>query len=140
MKKKDLFRTLNFADRHLVIELAGQISDKYDVAVLKQPQKTLVMLKMRESAQSSLFYAGEAVACECMVQIDEKKGFASSLGDDLEKVFAMAVIDAALNAKLSECGQISDALNAWEEELNSQRKLEAEITMSTKVNFNIMEE
>jgi alpha-D-ribose 1-methylphosphonate 5-triphosphate synthase subunit PhnG len=140
MNKKQLFRILNFMESTDVINLGKQLEEKYKVAILKKPKKTLVMLKFRESARNSLFYAGEALACECMVSLDNIKGFAAALGDDLEKVYAMAIIDAAMNTSLPENKHIVDALKMWELELREKHTQDSKIAMSTKVNFNIMEE
>ena len=140
MDKSSLFRILNFTDSADVVSLGGILGDKREVTVLKKPQKTLVMLKVRESAQNTLFYAGEALACECAVKIGETKGFAAALGDDMEKVYAMAVIDACLNAGLSESDMILEKLREWGLKLAEKRAAESKLTMSTKVNFSVMEE
>ena len=133
---------MNLAASEDVVALGKQIADAHDVVVLKKPEKILVMLKVRESAQNTLFYAGEALACECTVRIGDVKGFACCLGDDLDKVYAMAVIDAAINAKLPERGWclIYNALSEWEQEITRRHAREAQLTLSTKVNFNVMEE
>ena len=140
MKKNDLFRVMNFTEKSEIIELSAKIEDRYNVLLLKAPQKMLVMLKVRESARNSLFYAGEALACECLVKLEGNKGFAASLGDDTEKVRAMAVIDAVMNSELPERSIVSEALINWEKVLTAKRAYEARIAMSTKVDFNIMEE
>ena len=140
MDKKTLFRILSLSEGADVVDLGRRLAENYNVVTLKKPEKMLVMLKVRESAQNSLFYAGEALACECMVQIGEVKGFAACLGDDLDKVYAMAVIDAALNAELPEVAMILGTLESWERKVTEKRALDAGLAMSTKVNFNIMEE
>jgi alpha-D-ribose 1-methylphosphonate 5-triphosphate synthase subunit PhnG len=140
MNKNTLFGILNFSERIDVIHLGSRLKEKYNVVALKKPHKTLVMLKIRESARNSLFYAGEALACECMVKLVDNKGFAASLGDDLEKVYAMAVIDAALNSNLPENDFIMESLKEWECKIKEKRALESGLIMSTKVNFNVMEE
>jgi alpha-D-ribose 1-methylphosphonate 5-triphosphate synthase subunit PhnG len=52
----------------------------------------------------------------------------------------MAVIDAALNARVPETAEITAALDAMSEEIKESRALEARLAMSTKVDFSIMEE
>jgi alpha-D-ribose 1-methylphosphonate 5-triphosphate synthase subunit PhnG len=140
MKKRALFRILSLTDSEDVIRLGKLIEGRHPVTVLKKPQKMLTMLKVRESAQGSLFYAGEALACDCMVAFGQAKGFAACLGDDTEKVYAMAIIDAALNAGLPEAGLVEDTLKGWEEAIRDRQAREARRTLSTKVNFTVMEE
>jgi alpha-D-ribose 1-methylphosphonate 5-triphosphate synthase subunit PhnG len=140
MKKSRQFRILSLAERGEILGLGRRIEEKYPVAVLKKPQKMLVMLKVRESARGSLFYAGEALACECTVSLREARGFGACLGDDAERARAMAAIDAALGAGIPERGEILEKLAGWEERIAEKQALEAELTMSTKVNFTVMEE
>ena len=140
MNKSKLFQILSLTNSSDVIDFCGQFEEKYPITVLKKPQKTLVMLKVRESARNSLFYAGEALACECMVKIGDVKGFAAALGDDMKKVHAMAIIDAMLNAGLPESALILDELQKWELAIGKERATKSKYTMSTKVNFSVMEE
>ncbi|MCL1803461.1 MAG: phosphonate C-P lyase system protein PhnG [Eubacteriaceae bacterium] len=140
MDKKTIFRILNLSDGPEVVALGKALDERYNAITLKKPEKMLVMLKTRESAKNTLFYAGEALACECMVSIGESKGYAASLGDDLQKVHAMAIIDAALNAKLPESDMIYQTLESWQAKIREKHALEAGLAMSTKAVFNVMEE
>ena len=140
MKKSELFRIMSLTDSREILEISNRITGIHKAEILKNPEKQLVMLKVRESARNTLFYAGEALACECMVKIGDTKGFAVCLGDDLEKVHAMAVIDATLNAELPESAYILDALTAWKKRIGEAQMREAKLTTSTKVDFHVMEE
>ncbi|MCL1848499.1 MAG: phosphonate C-P lyase system protein PhnG [Clostridiales bacterium] len=140
MKKNALFRILNQAERAEVVRLGREIEEKHPVTILRKPEIMLVMLKVRESARNSLFYACEALACECTVMLGDTKGFAAGLNDDMEKIYAMAVIDAALNGNLPECALIMDRLGIWEEAIQAKHAYDAKLAMSTKVNFTVMEE
>lgn len=59
MEKKRLFKILSKAESEKVAELGKKIRDKYPVTVIKKPEKTLAMIKMREPVQNSLFYLVE---------------------------------------------------------------------------------
>lgn len=95
MEKKRLFKILSKAESEKVAELGKKIRDKYPVTVIKKPEKTLAMIKMREPVQNSLFYLGEVIISEASVSIDGTVGRAAAMGDDFEKTLNMAVIDAA---------------------------------------------
>ncbi len=140
MNKRELFRLMSLTGREEIIAAGKEIEGKYPVTLLKKPQKMLVMLKIRESAKNTLFYAGEALACECSVAIEGAKGFAACLGDDGEKAYAMAVIDAALNADLPDKAGMLQSLAAWNEDITRRHALDAGLAMATKVNFTVMEE
>ncbi len=80
-----------------VAKLASEYKERCSIAVIREPSKTLAMLKMREPVKGSLFYIGEVIVCEAIVELDGVKGMAVTMGDDFEKTFDMAVIDAACN-------------------------------------------
>ena len=76
---------------------------------MKAPAKTLAMIKLREPVKNSLFYLGEALVCDTVVELGGTKGTAVVLGDDFDKVSSMAVIDAAFNRQVSELDEDSAA-------------------------------
>ena len=59
MTKRELSAILAAATAKEVAEIAAPIKESCDIKILKEPQKTLVMVKVRESVQQSLFYLGE---------------------------------------------------------------------------------
>lgn len=140
MDKKRLFKILAKSSRDKVIALGSFITDRYDVTTVKKPAKTLVMLKMRESTAGSAFFLGELLACEAMVEIDNKRGMALTAGDDFEKVFAMALVDAAMNAKIAEADSIKDSLLEMEKRVIEDENKEFGRNMKSKVEFRIMED
>lgn len=93
MEKKELFRIMAAADGSMLRELAQPLAEKYGVSVVKAPAKTLAMIKLREPVKNSLFYLGEALVCDTVVELGGTKGTAVVLGDDFDKVSSMAVID-----------------------------------------------
>ena len=102
MEKKELFRIMAAADGSMLRELAQPLAEKYGVSVVKAPAKTLAMIKLREPVKNSLFYLGEALVCDTVVELGGTKGTAVVMGDDFDKVSSMAVIDAAFNRQVSE--------------------------------------
>jgi alpha-D-ribose 1-methylphosphonate 5-triphosphate synthase subunit PhnG len=95
--KKRLFEIMCKADPAVLAGMAADIQKDHDVTVIKEPGKTLAMIKMREPAASSLFYLGEVIVCEAVVELEGVRGMAVTMGDQLEKVLHMAIIDAAIN-------------------------------------------
>lgn len=140
MNKKEIFKTLAKSSREEVICLGQLVSDAHKVDIVKKPAKTLVMLKMRESTAGAVFYLGELLACEAMVKIGEKSGFAATIGDDYEKVFAMALIDAAMNANLPESVTILEKLTAMKNAVLELERKEFARILKSKVDFSVMED
>jgi len=97
MDKKRLTKILARADRRDVAFLSAEVRKTYRPVIVKEPTKTLTMIKMREPVKQSLFYIGEVIVCEATVELDGVKGIAVTMGDDAEKTLDMAIIDAAIN-------------------------------------------
>lgn len=140
ISRKEYSRILAAADRKQVLGLAGIVLKSHRVRSLRPAQKTLTMIKMREPVSASLFYLGEVLCCECMVEVDNAMGFSVMIGDDFEKVMGAAVIDAAFSAALPEteelCAMLLE-LDAGQKEARAE--FNAEI-LKSKVEFNMMGE
>jgi len=95
--KKQLTKILARADKRDIATLAADIQKMHKPVIVKEPDKTLTMIKMREPVKQSLFYIGEVIVCEAAVEIDGVLGVAVLMGDDSEKTLNMAIIDAAIN-------------------------------------------
>lgn len=139
MTKKEVSSILTKASLSEVETIVKSIKDKSDIKIIKPPQKTLIMVKVREPVKQSLFYLGEVLATECMVMIDEVRGASVIAGDDFEKAIQIAVIDGFLNKKedvesiekqVQELGQLQE---------KEREKLNGAI-MKSKVNFSVMGE
>jgi alpha-D-ribose 1-methylphosphonate 5-triphosphate synthase subunit PhnG len=136
MEKRRLFRILTKADANTVAELAADLTEKYRVLIIEEPNKALAMIKMREPVKNSLFYIGEVIITQAVVELENTKGIAVTMGDNCEKTLNMAVIDAACNhgvfteeAKLLELEKIQ---NEYDMKVNA-------LHLKTKVNFNSMD-
>lgn len=134
MEKKRLFKILSKAESEKVAELGKKIRDKYPVTVIKKPEKTLAMIKMREPVQNSLFYLGEVIISEASVSIDGTVGRAAAMGDDFEKTLNMAVIDAACNKGIFEDEKI---LLEWEAKQNEITEKENAMLQKNKGEFSL---
>ncbi len=84
---------------------------------LDAPHEELVMIKVRESAQNSLFYLSEALMCSCRVKIGEGMGFGYVLGSNRKLAYNLAVIDAAFYSK-----QDFDKIGKWEQQIEQEAK------------------
>lgn len=136
MEKKRLFQILSRADRRDVIALGKELQQQYAVTIVKKPEKSLTMIRMREPVKQSLFYLGEAIVTEAAVTMESTVGTAVTMGDDFEKTLYMAVIDAAENKGVF---AHEDLLVKWEQ--TQQRRIAQENAMfqQTKVDFHAMD-
>ena len=54
--------------------------EQHQVAVIRKPAKTLVMVRMRETVAKAEFYLGELLAAEAMVELEGTRGFSLLMG------------------------------------------------------------
>lgn len=136
MEKKRLFQILSRADRRDVIALGKELQQQYAVTIVKKPEKSLTMIRMREPVKQSLFYLGEAIVTEVVVTLESTVGTAVTMGDDFEKTLYMAVIDAAENKGVF---AHEDLLVKWEQTQQCRIAQENAMFQQTKVDFHAMD-
>lgn len=136
MNKRRLSKILAKASPQQVQELAGEIKTQHEITVVKAPEKSLAMIKMRDPVKESLFYLGEVIVSEAIVDLDGAKGTAVLMGDDYEKALDMAVIDAACNKGVF---VRFDVLEQLEAEQNRRTEQENALFLKTMVNFTSMD-
>lgn len=140
MNRREWTAVLAGARAEEVKDTAREIKESCEIRILKQPQKTLVMVKVRESVKKSLFYLGEVLATECMVTVNGIKGASVMAGDDFEKCISAAIIDGFLNDERNDHGRIIEKIEKLKENQEKAReKLNRQLRKS-KVNFNVMGE
>lgn len=141
MNRKERTRVLVDGNRKMLSRMASEAEQHFAVAVVKEPAEELVMLKMREDAQRSLFYLGEALMTSCTVRIGSAHGYGLVLGEDRKKARDLAVVDAVYAAGGNEL-----LLRGWDEALvEEQHRLDerarklSEALLRTQIDFSTME-
>ncbi|MDF2958770.1 MAG: phnG [Paenibacillus sp.] len=140
MKLSRITRILIEGDRRLLERLSGQVEQAYSVQIVKQPERSLVMSKARDSVSGQPFYMGEILVTECTVAIRDTYGFGVLMGEDADRAYQLAVVDAALHAKLPVTDHWAALLLEEEQNVLSRHQMEHAQAMKTKVNFDTMEE
>lgn len=124
--------------RAAALRMAGTIEGSYPIEMISGPSEALTMIKVRESAQNSLFYLGEVLVTETKVRVAGKLGIGLVKGHETDLSRALAVIDAAYSADLPETHEwqaILEELELAGEEAIERRQREL---ARTKVNFETM--
>lgn len=140
MKRSQLTRILVEGDPKLLQDLSNQVEQQYEVNVVKSPEKSLVMMKSRDAVSQKPFYIGEVLVTECTVSIGDVYGFGILMGEDAERAYQLAVVDSAINAKLSICDQWNSLLMEEEEKMKQRNRKEMAQVIRTKVNFDTKED
>lgn len=140
MKRKRRTEILVNGASELAARLAEEIIQRYDVKTIEEPNQGLVMIKVRETAQKSLFYIGEVLVTECKVQIDGAIGLGILHSHDRQLAYHLAVIDAAYEAGLKETAEWTERLLHEETAIFRQRLAAQSGVLKTKVSFETMDE
>lgn len=148
MKRYERTRVLVEGDPSLAgeivrdIEREGSASGAPAVSVLDEPREELVMVQVRETANGSLFYLGEALMTSCRVRVGESVGLGMLLGSNRSRAYELAVIDAAFSS--SDGARLAarwDARLAQEAKRVHERECaQQQVVERTKVDFSTMDE
>lgn len=139
MEISRLSKILGKSSKEIIESLAKPVMQRYAVTALRKPNKTLVMVRMQETVAKADFYLGELLACEALVELEGKKGFALMAGDDTQKVLCAAVLDAVCKTDLPEKGQIIQALEEEEKKIARRQAQEIQKHASSRVQFNTLD-
>lgn len=116
------------------------IEPKYDIKVLRAPSICLTMVRAEDSVEHQEFYLGEALTSECEVAVNGTTGYGICLGDEPERVYCIAVLDAILQDKTLYCEEVKTFLMEQERLIQAKEQEEFDQIMRTKVDFKLMEE
>lgn len=139
MKRKRRTEILVKGSRKIPEELAHEMEQRYQVKTIQEPEYGLVMLKVRETSQKTLFYLGEVLVTECKVQIQDQIGFGVVSGDQPELAYQLAVIDAAFEGGFPETTRWLNLLETEEKNLLENHKFMNSSILKTKVSFETMD-
>jgi alpha-D-ribose 1-methylphosphonate 5-triphosphate synthase subunit PhnG len=140
MDKLTLSRICACAGPALLASLAEKAAEGRKAALLMGPEKTMVLLQVREPVRQSRFYLGELLAARCVVELGGVRGTAVLMGDDLEKVKAAAMLDAVHSGGFPGFALVEGELLALEEARKKELANEAAEIRKTRVSFQSLED
>jgi alpha-D-ribose 1-methylphosphonate 5-triphosphate synthase subunit PhnG len=140
MDKITLSRICAFAGSARLASLAEKAAEGREAALLKGPEKTMVLIQAREPVRGSRFYLGELLAVHCMVELDGVRGAAVLMGDDFDKARDAAVLDAAHSGGFPGFALVEGELLLLEEQRKTSLAKEAAEIRKTRVSFHSLED
>ncbi len=139
MQARDVSYILANSPAAFARELAAPVFAAHEVTVIREPMKTLVMVRMRETVAGAAFYLGEVLASEALVEVAGQKGFALLMGDDLDKALAAAAIDAFRKTDFPAAREIECALEKRGTEITAGKRREIRMHQKSRVQFNTLD-
>jgi alpha-D-ribose 1-methylphosphonate 5-triphosphate synthase subunit PhnG len=140
MDKLALSRVCAFAGPALLRSLAEQAAEGREAALLKGPEKTMVLLQIREPVRQSRFYLGELLATHCVVELGGVRGAAVLMGDEPDRARDAAVLDAAHSGGFPGFTLVEPELFRLEEARKAELAQEAGEIRKTQVSFQALED
>ena len=140
MNKRTLSRISAFAKTETLCSLAEKAAGARKLLFLKKPEKTMILLSVKEPVKQSRFYLGEMLAVHCIVELSGVKGAAVLAGDDFSRVEAAAVLDAAHSGAFAEFGLVEPELLRLEETRRKEAEKQTAAVKETQVNFHVLED
>jgi alpha-D-ribose 1-methylphosphonate 5-triphosphate synthase subunit PhnG len=121
-------------------QLTDQLLTHYQPTLVKTPGICLTMIRAEDSVEKQEFYLGEALTTDCEVEINGQIGYGICLGDEPDRAYCMAVVEAALLQNDVQATLIHDFLTAQASIIRQQEETEFAHIMRTKVDFKLMEQ
>ena len=119
--------------------LVEHLEQGREVQLVKPPAPCLTMIRAADSIEGQEFYLGEALATECEVAVDGHAGYGICLGEEPERAYCLAVIDALYAA-----GGPPEAVAAFVADqvttLRREEQVEFNQIMHTQVDFKLFDE
>jgi alpha-D-ribose 1-methylphosphonate 5-triphosphate synthase subunit PhnG len=107
------------------------------VEIVKYPSACLAMLRAQDSLEAQEFYLGEALTTECEVKVDGAPGFGLCLGDEPQRCYCIAVLDALRERPTRELEEFIESQRC---EIAMREQNEFSLVERTQVDFKLMEE
>lgn len=118
--------------------MAKELKNKYEVDLIQEPTEGLTMIKVRETAKNTLFYMGEVLVTECKVRLGGVLGIGIVKGKNEDLSEALAIVDAAFEAKLPETAHWIKIFEQVEQRALDDLKVKRSLIARTKVDFEMM--
>jgi alpha-D-ribose 1-methylphosphonate 5-triphosphate synthase subunit PhnG len=135
LRRKERTKILVEGDSGLLERLAEQVERNYRIEVVREPEKSLVMSKARDSVANQLFCLGEILITECTVALNDVHGFGAIIGEYGDRAYKLAVVDAAYRAEVPETSAWATLLQEEERRIKQRHAEEHARILQTKVQF-----
>ena len=118
----------------------GQLEKRYKIKITKAPATCLTMIKAEDSLEKQPFYLGEALTTEAEVIIRETTGVGICIGDDPQRAYCIAVLDAVMDLNDSSLPEIQIFLESEAQHIRQREQDEQRQILRSQVDFKLMDQ
>jgi alpha-D-ribose 1-methylphosphonate 5-triphosphate synthase subunit PhnG len=124
-----------------IIDFVCTLEPEISIEIIVSPKLCMTMLQAEDSIDFQPFYLGEVLMTECQLTVDGNLGYGYCMGDEPQRAYSIAIIDAILNSQNHALQQNVLAFVEREKKILHNIKLEEyNQILKTKVDFKIMEQ
>ena len=120
--------------------LVDHLEEKYSPTLIKAPAPCLTMLRAEDSIEGQEFYLGEAMTTECEVSVGQEIGYGVCVGEEPERAYCLAVVDAVIALERGTPDCIDQFLQDHGAQLKQAERVEFAQVMRTQVDFKLFDE
>ncbi len=117
-----------------------QLEEEWPVNIVKEPQVCLTQIRAEDSLEQQEFMLGEALTTECEVTVGSLPGYGTCLGDEPQRAYCLAVIDALVQADQPLPQSLESFLRNESESFRRKEEEAFSRTLRTKVDFKLMDD
>lgn len=139
MKRRERTEILVHCPITFLKKWATYFEEQQKIQCIKEASNALVMIKMRESAQHSLFYLGEMLVSEAKVMYNDNIGIGIIQGTAFEEAYYLAVLDVVCQGGFMGVDTFYEALYIEKEKQQQQKQMHIQKILKTRVNFETMD-
>jgi alpha-D-ribose 1-methylphosphonate 5-triphosphate synthase subunit PhnG len=123
-----------------LISFVEELEKSINIKVVREPGICLTMVRAEDSVEKQEFYLGEALTTECEVLVDNQMGYGVCLGDEPQRAYCIAVVDALLQSGKHYNNEIKNFLETQAAIIVQNEQEEFDQIMRTRVDFKLMDE
>jgi alpha-D-ribose 1-methylphosphonate 5-triphosphate synthase subunit PhnG len=120
--------------------LIDTLEEQYEPRLIQKPTPCLTMLRAEDSIEGQEFYLGEAMTSECEVAVGDETGYGVCVGEEPERAYCLAVVDAVIAHEKGMPEKIEQFLADHDEKLAHAERVEFAQVMRTQVDFKLFDE
>lgn len=124
-----------------LINFVTKIESNLAIEIVVTPKLGMTMIQAEDSIDFQPFYLGEVLITECQLTVNGILGYGYCMGDEPQRAYCIALIDAIVNTIEHPLQKDIEAFIISENEILQKKKLEEyNQILKTKVDFKIMEQ
>jgi alpha-D-ribose 1-methylphosphonate 5-triphosphate synthase subunit PhnG len=127
-------------DEKSLVALVTGLEHRFPPTIIRKPEICLTMIQAEDSVEKQPFYLGESLTTECEVMVCDQSGIGICLGDEPQRAYCIAYVDALLQSNNAHDPELVAFLQEQGKHILKNQQEEFDLIMKTRVDFKLMEQ